>query len=113
MMHESTKLLPLADLQSIRDQAKTEGKTVVQCHGCFDIVHPGHIRYLSFARSLGDLLIVTITADDAIEKGFDRPYIHENLRAESLAALSCVDYICIDPSASAQPVLIAWSHTLE
>jgi rfaE bifunctional protein kinase chain/domain/rfaE bifunctional protein nucleotidyltransferase chain/domain len=76
-------------------------KTIVQCHGCFDIVHPGHIRYLEFARSQGDLLVVSITGDAAIDKGDRRPYIPQELRAENLAALEFVDYVVIDPNATA------------
>ena len=44
-------------------EARRAGRTIVQCHGCFDIVHPGHIRYLQFARQLGDVLIVSLTGD--------------------------------------------------
>jgi rfaE bifunctional protein kinase chain/domain/rfaE bifunctional protein nucleotidyltransferase chain/domain len=106
-MEETAKVVSIAELQEARKRLKESGEVVVQCHGCFDIVHPGHIRHLSFAKSQGDVLIVTITADSAIEKGFDRPYIHEALRAENLAALSCVDYICIDESTSPQPIIEA------
>ena len=80
-------------------------KTVVQCHGCFDIVHPGHIRYLEFARSQGDLLIVSITGDAEISKGELRPYIPQELRAENLAALEFVDYVVIDPNPTAGELL--------
>ncbi len=75
------------------------------CHGCFDIVHPGHIRYLEFARKHGDLLIVSITSDAAIDKESDRPYIPEELRAENLAALSFVDLAYVDPNHTAEQVL--------
>ncbi|MBX3396355.1 MAG: adenylyltransferase/cytidyltransferase family protein [Phycisphaerae bacterium] len=78
---------------------------VVQCHGCFDIVHPGHIRYLQAARAQGDLLVVSITGDARIEKGTQRPYIPEELRAENLAALTFVDYVVIDPHPTAAEVL--------
>jgi rfaE bifunctional protein kinase chain/domain/rfaE bifunctional protein nucleotidyltransferase chain/domain len=73
-----------------------KGKTVVMCHGCFDIVHPGHIRHLTFAKSKGDILIVSITSDDKVRKGHDRPYIPQELRAENLAAFEFVDYVTID-----------------
>ena len=99
------KILSVDALVAERDRLRREGRTVVQCHGCFDIVHPGHIRHLSFARSQGDVLVVTITADSGIDKGFDRPYIHEDLRAENLAALASVDYVAVDPFASALPIL--------
>ena len=107
MTEPAAKVLPLDELRGVRERLREQGDVVVQCHGCFDIVHPGHIRHLSFAKSQGDVLIVTITADAAIEKGFDRPYINEDLRAENLAALAAVDYIGVDESASALPILEA------
>ncbi|MCZ6654899.1 MAG: adenylyltransferase/cytidyltransferase family protein, partial [Planctomycetota bacterium] len=86
-------------------QVRTDGRSIVLCHGCFDIVHPGHIRYLEFARKHGDLLIVSITSDAAIDKESDRPYIPEELRAENLAALSFVDLVYVDPNHTAEQVL--------
>jgi len=87
--------------------ARAKGRTVVQCHGCFDIVHPGHIRYLEFARAQGDLLLVTLTGDPEIQKGQQRPYIPEALRAENLAALMPVDFVHVDPSPTAVDILDA------
>ena len=77
----------------------------MHCHGCFDIVHPGHVRYLEFARRQGDLLVVSLTGDSQISKGDQRPYIPEELRAESLAALESVDLVYIDPHPSACELL--------
>jgi cytidyltransferase-like protein len=62
------KIHSVESLRVERARLRKEGKTVVQCHGCFDIVHPGHIRYLRFARSLGDVLVVTVSGDDAVMK---------------------------------------------
>lgn len=91
-------------LAKVRD-ARLEGRTVVQCHGCFDIVHPGHIRYLQFARQQGDVLIVSITGDSDVDKGDQRPYIPQELRAENLAALMFVDLVTINPSPTAAELL--------
>ncbi len=99
------KILEVDDLAEVRERLRDEGETVVQCHGCFDIVHPGHIRYLQFARDQGDALIVSITGDESIDKGPGRPYINERLRAENLAALEFVSYVCIDHHEWAGPVL--------
>src|SRR5688572_26138252 len=82
--------------QRVREQLQAQGKRVVQCHGCFDIVHPGHLRYLRFAKSQGDVLLVSITSDRHVGKGAERPFVGERLRAESLAALEAVDYVVID-----------------
>ncbi len=85
--------------------SRSPSPTIVQCHGCFDIVHPGHVRYLQFARSQGDCLIVSITPDAAISKGEQRPYIPQELRAENLAALEFVDFVVIDANATAAELL--------
>lgn len=95
---------PEALAHSVRE-AQANGKQVVHCHGCFDIVHPGHLRYLQFAREQGDLLIVSLTGDSRIKKGPDRPYIPQELRAENLAALEFVDWVTIDSNETAVELL--------
>jgi rfaE bifunctional protein kinase chain/domain/rfaE bifunctional protein nucleotidyltransferase chain/domain len=101
-MTQHRKICTLSSLLSTRELARREGKTVVHCHGCFDIVHPGHIHHLQHARSLGDLLIVTVSADSQVNKGVARPLIPGELRAASLAALECVDLVYVngDPTAA-------------
>lgn len=99
------KIVDLPHLLHIRQVAAGDRRTVVLCHGCFDIVHPGHIRYLHFARQQGDILIVSMTSDAAIDKGPLRPYIPQELRAENLAALECVDYVYVDPHPTATSLL--------
>lgn len=69
---------------------------VIMCHGVFDIVHPGHVRHLIYAKSKGDVLVVSITADEHIAKGNVRPYVPEELRAINLAAFEMVDYVIVD-----------------
>src|SRR5688500_10226179 len=100
-MMTNRKTLSLDALLALREKARKSGQTVVHCHGCFDIVHPGHIAHLQFARSLGDLLIVSVSADSQVNKGADRPLIPQELRAGSLAALECVDAVHVnaDPTA--------------
>lgn len=71
-------------------------KRVVLCHGCFDLLHVGHVRYLEAARQLGDVLVVTVTPDRFVGKGADRPVFPETQRAELLAALRCVDQVAIN-----------------
>ena len=72
------------------------GQKVVMCHGTFDIVHPGHIRHLIYAREKGDVLVVSLTCDAHVYKADSRPYVPEELRAMNLAALEVVDYVIID-----------------
>ena len=71
-------------------------KKVIMCHGTFDIVHPGHIRHLIYAKKQADILVVSLTCDKYISKDNYRPYIPEDLRAINLAALEMVDYVLID-----------------
>ena len=70
--------------------------TVIMCHGVFDVVHPGHLRHLLFAKNKAPILVVSITADIHINKGEYRPHIPEDLRAVNLAVLEFVDYVVID-----------------
>lgn len=72
-------------------------RKVIMCHGTFDIVHPGHIRHLMYAKSKADILVVTLTGDAHIQKANFRPFVPEQLRAMNLAALQMVDFVVIDP----------------
>jgi rfaE bifunctional protein nucleotidyltransferase chain/domain len=95
------KILSTEALLALRHRVRQNGQTVVHCHGCFDIVHPGHIHHLEFAKSLGDLLIVSVSADPHVGKGPNRPLMPDELRAGSLAALECVDAVYINPQSTA------------
>ncbi len=76
---------------------RPRGRQVIMCHGTFDIVHPGHLRHLMYAKSKADILVVTLTGDAHIEKANFRPFVPEQLRAMNLAAFEMVDYVIIDP----------------
>jgi rfaE bifunctional protein kinase chain/domain/rfaE bifunctional protein nucleotidyltransferase chain/domain len=69
---------------------------VIMCHGTFDLVHPGHVRHLIYAKSKADILVASLTSDEHIMKASHRPYVPEELRAMNLAALEMVDYVVID-----------------
>jgi len=71
---------------------------IVMCHGTFDLVHPGHIRHLVYARSKGAKLVVGVTADAHVKKADHRPFVPEDLRALNLAALETVDFVTVDPN---------------
>lgn len=83
-------------LQAVSD-LKNSGKIIVFTNGCFDILHAGHVRYLSAAKSLGDTLIVGLNSDISVKliKGEKRPIVSQEQRAEVLAALFCVDYVAL------------------
>src|SRR5277367_4068047 len=104
-MASSKKLCAIDRLLCLRAQARLNGKNFVHCLGCFDIVHPGHIMHLQYARSLGDELLVTVSADSQVNKGVDRPLIPDDLRALSLAALECVDWVYVSPHPTAVELL--------
>src|SRR5215467_12619218 len=74
-------------------------KRVIMCHGVFDVVHPGHVRHLLYAKSKADILIASITADNHITKGAHRPHVPQDLRAVNLAAFEVVDYVIFDSNA--------------
>jgi len=90
------KVLELDELVEIISKAKSTNKTVVHCHGVFDLIHVGHIRHFEEAKKLGDMLIVTITPDKYVNKGPHRPAFTEKLRAEVIASVDCVNYVAIN-----------------
>lgn len=91
-----SKVLALDDIVRRLDAPRRDGRRIVLCHGCFDLMHIGHIRHLQAARAMGDVLVVTVTADAHVNKGEGRPAFTEEERAESLAALACVDFVAIN-----------------
>ena len=93
------KIKTVAELEEILGQPPREEK-VIMCHGVFDVVHPGHIRHLIYAKSKASVLIASLTADKFIEKGNYRPHVPQNLRAVNLAAFEAVDYVVIDSNAT-------------
>lgn len=91
------RVLSQADTARLVETAREAGRQVVFTNGVFDLLHPGHVRYLQGARALGDLLIVGLNADASVRrnKGPQRPINPEGERAEVLAALECVDAVVI------------------
>jgi rfaE bifunctional protein kinase chain/domain/rfaE bifunctional protein nucleotidyltransferase chain/domain len=90
-----TKIHSIEDLAAVCEQLRGQGKKIVQCHGVFDLLHIGHVKYLQAAHRYGDVLVVTVTTDDLVNKGPERPAFNEQLRMEALAALECVDYVAV------------------
>lgn len=102
------KVVAVARLAEVAAGHRAAGRTVALAHGCFDIVHPGHVNYLQFARQQADVLVVSLTGDDAIEKSDGmRPYVPQELRAQNLAALEAVDHVVVVDGATAEPVITA------
>jgi rfaE bifunctional protein nucleotidyltransferase chain/domain len=90
-----SKILTVAEIAAHARKFRADGLVVVQAHGTFDLLHLGHVRHLEAARALGDVLVVTITADRFVNKGPGRPVFTESLRAEMLAALHFVTCVAI------------------
>jgi rfaE bifunctional protein nucleotidyltransferase chain/domain len=86
-----------AELVEQRALWKRQGKTVVFTNGCYDLLHPGHVRLLEEARSLGDVLILALNSDASVRrmKGPSRPLIAENERAAMVLALAAVDAVTL------------------
>jgi len=82
--------------------AQKQGRRVVFTNGCFDLLHPGHVRYLAAARGAGDLLVVGVNSDRSVRglKGPGRPVQNEDARAEVLAALAAVDHVVVFDAAT-------------
>ena len=101
------KLLPLERAFDMVEGLKRRGMRVVFTNGCFDLLHPGHTRYLAEARRLGDALIVAVNSDRSVRalKGAGRPIMPESERAEILAALESVDYVTIFDDLTPQAVI--------
>jgi len=104
-----TTVLSLEELILRFGAGKRNGKRVVFTNGCFDLLHPGHIRSLETARGLGDVLIVGMNSDESVRrlKGEGRPVIPEQERAEILASLECVDAVVIFDESTPQRVVAA------
>ena len=90
------KLVSQTVLRAIRQRLRRQGRTVVFTNGTFDIIHRGHVEYLTKARSLGDVLVVGLNTDASIRriKGKGRPVNPNHDRAAVLAGLAAVDYVC-------------------
>jgi rfaE bifunctional protein nucleotidyltransferase chain/domain len=105
-----SKILKLEDLMITLKNLRKSGKRIVFTNGCFDILHVGHVRYLTEARAKGDVLVLGLNSDASVKsiKSDSRPVVNQNQRAEVLAGLACVDYITIfdepDPLALIQAI---------
>lgn len=95
MRTSKSKIKSRQELQEIVAGLKSEGKTVVFTNGCFDLLHPGHVRYLEKARAEGDVLVVALNSDDSVRKikGEDRPVLSAEERSEIIGSLGCVDFV--------------------
>lgn len=106
-MQIENKITTISELADIISKLKAEGKKVVHCHGVFDLLHIGHIRYFRQAATFGDVLVVTVSPDRFVDKGPHRPAFGEVLRAEGVASQDVVDYVAINEWPTAEELLRA------
>ena len=90
-----SKIMLLDDLVRKVSEWKREGKTIIQSHGIFDLIHPGIIKHLNEAKGQGDILIVTVIKDKDVRRGPGRPIFPEELRVENVTSLEWVDFACL------------------
>lgn len=105
----SAKIKTLKELLPIRAELKKQGRRVVFSNGVFDILHRGHVEYLTSARQLGDVLIIGLNSDASVRriKGPARPIVPQEDRAMVLAGLAAVDYICFFDEDTPQKLIAA------
>ena len=101
------KIIGIEDLAGVSARVHQAGERLVQCHGVFDLLHPGHITHLQSAKSLGDRLVVSVTADRHVDRGPGRPVFPQDLRMAALAALESVDYVVLSDAPTALEVIEA------
>jgi D-beta-D-heptose 7-phosphate kinase/D-beta-D-heptose 1-phosphate adenosyltransferase len=103
------EILSLDQLRTERARLRQAGRRVVFTNGCFDLIHPGHVKYLRAARLLGDALIVALNSDRSVRelKGEKRPILDQNERAEVMAALGSVDYVTIFDEPTPREIIAA------
>ena len=99
------KYLDFETCKEVLANFREQNRRIVLCHGVFDLLHPGHITHLQEAKALGDLLVVSITAAQYVNRGPGRPIFSDDLRLYSLASLACVDYVLLSPVATALEVI--------
>jgi len=91
-----SKIKTIEELSKIIKGLKAKGNKIVHCHGVFDLLHPGHLKHFEAAKKKGNILVVTLTKDQDVNRGPGRPIFNQNLRSETLAAIECVDFVAVN-----------------
>lgn len=99
------KVITKEEYLNIKKLLKLEHKKVSLCHGVFDLVHPGHIIHFEEAKSLGDVLVVSVTASTYVRKGPGRPYFDDAMRLKFLEAIACIDYVMLSESNTVDDII--------
>lgn len=109
MIEDPAPILERSELIKMADAARAAGRQVVLANGCFDVIHAGHVRYLSGASDLGEFLVVGINSDGQVRKlkGGGRPYMPEDERAEIISAFRFVDAVTIFDEPTVEELILA------
>lgn len=99
------KIVTREEFKKIREEIKINNKKIVLCHGVFDLVHLGHILHLEEAKSLGDVLVVSITAATYVRKGPGRPYFDDEMRLKFLSAIEVIDYVILSENYTVDDII--------
>lgn len=102
------KIITKSEYQNaIKDRLKADRRTVVLCHGVFDLVHPGHIIHFEQAKKMGDVLIVSLTSEKFVRKGPGRPYFNDEMRMKFLEAIGYIDYVMLSEGYTVDDIIEA------
>ena len=99
------KIIDFSDVEKILKPIKRKGKKIVHCHGVFDLLHIGHLKHFKSAKKYGDILVISVTPDKFVQKGFERPYFNSEQRMESLASIEVVDFVVLNNSTNAVDII--------
>lgn len=99
------EIISKTEFSKVRIELKNGNKRIILCHGVFDLLHPGHIQHFQEAKSLGDILVVSVTAEKYVRKGPNRPYFNNDLRLNSLAAIACIDYVMLSEDYTVRDII--------
>ena len=99
------KIISFNEIEKKLAKLKKKNKLIVHCHGVFDLLHPGHLMHFKSAKKFGDILIVSVTSDKFVNKGFNRPYFDINTRIKMISEMSIIDFVCESNFPSAVEVI--------
>ena len=99
------KIINYLDIEKVLKPIKKKRKKIVHCHGVFDLLHIGHLKHFKSAKKYGDILVISVTPDRFVQKGFERPYFNSEQRMESLASIEIVDFVVLNNSTNAVDII--------
>jgi len=100
-----SKIIAKEEFEKFREELRSSGKTVILCHGVYDLLHYGHIEHLQEAKKQGDILVVSVTAAKYVNKGPGRPYFNDQQRMAFLASLEIVDYVMLSKAITVHEIV--------